>query len=169
MCAPPPSPPLPLTATVQRITTPPPPSPPQPALGMSLHVPLPPSPSPSPSTSPLVRIRIHYSTTPASGGIQWLAASQTGGGVHPFVYTQCQAILARTLFPCQDTPAVKHPFSIAITCPSPLVAVCSGRAVSPPPSPAPHGSPITFEYNQPVPVPAYLVAVVCGDLHKGRC
>jgi leukotriene-A4 hydrolase len=72
------------------------------------------------------RLRIHYSTTPASAGIQWFDPTQTAGKVHPFCYTQCEAILARTLLPCQDVPAVKAPYSIAVTVPAPLVAACSG-------------------------------------------
>lgn len=63
------------------------------------------------------------------------------------MYTQCEAILARTLLPCQgnflwfekstyfqDVPAVKAPYSIRLTCPSPLVAACSGVPVGENPS-----------------------------------
>ena len=33
--------------------------------------------------------------------------SQTAGGAHPYLFTQCQAIHARALLPCQDSPAAK--------------------------------------------------------------
>jgi len=52
-----------------------------------------------------VKIQISYSTTPESGGIQWFEPQQTDGKKRPYVYTQCEAILARTLLPCQDTPS----------------------------------------------------------------
>lgn len=62
----------------------------------------------------MVKVRISYNTTPDSGAIQWLEPSQTSGKKHPFVYTQCEAILARSLLPCQDTPAVKAPYDIKV-------------------------------------------------------
>ncbi len=65
----------------------------------------------------MVKVRVAYSTTPESGAIQWLEATQTSGKKHPFVYTQCEAILTRTLLPCQDTPAVKTPYDIKVCAP----------------------------------------------------
>ncbi len=40
---------------------------------------------------------------------------QTSGKLYPFLFTQCQAILARTLVPCQDTPQVKQTYTIEVT------------------------------------------------------
>jgi hypothetical protein len=85
--------------------------------------------------------------------------------VHPYVYTQCEAILARTLLPCQDTPSVKTPYSISVTVPSPLVAACSGTPVQSNPTFEEDGS-LTWTYIQKVPIPAYLIAVVAGALKK---
>jgi leukotriene-A4 hydrolase len=46
--------------------------------------------------------------------MQWLQAHQTAGKKHPLFFTQCEAILARTLVPCQDTPSVKTPYQISV-------------------------------------------------------
>lgn len=113
-----------------------------------------------------VKIRVYYNTTTESGGIQWFEPQQTMGKKYPFVYTQFEAILARTALPCQDTPSVKAPYSIKITVPSPLVVACSGNAVGS--NPTQNGDLLTYHYDQPMPIPAYLIAIVAGALEKGQ-
>lgn len=110
-------------------------------------------------------IRVRYSTTPESGAIQWLEPAQTAGKQHPYCYTQCEAILARSLLPCQDTPSVKAPYSITVSCPTPLVAVCSGIPAE---SVIDAGGYNFFSYNQPNPIPSYLIALVVGNLKKAK-
>lgn len=111
-------------------------------------------------------VRVTYATTPESAGIQWFEPEQTQGKVHPYCYTQCEAILARTLLPCQDTPAVKCPYSISVTLPAPLVAACSGTlAEGENPTKAANGD-LTYRYVQKLPIPTYLIAIVAGDLKK---
>ena len=68
-------------------------------------------------------VRVHYATSPASSAIQWLSPSQTAGKKHPYLFTQCQAIHARSMLPCQDSPAAKAAYSAEITVPKPLVAL----------------------------------------------
>ena len=46
-------------------------------------------------------VKINYSTTKESDAVQWLNSNQTNLKQYPFMFTQCQAILARTLVPCQ--------------------------------------------------------------------
>lgn len=46
-------------------------------------------------------LRIDYSTTKDSEVNQWFYKEQTYLKEYPFMYTQCQAILARSLLPCQ--------------------------------------------------------------------
>lgn len=112
-------------------------------------------------------VRIFYSTTPKPAGIQWLDANQTAGKRHPFCYTQCEAILARTVVPCQDTPAVKTPYSIEIKCPRELVAVCSGLKSDDPYIEEATGM-MVYQYKQTVPIPAYLIAFAIGDLRSAK-
>jgi len=133
-----------------------------PILGMRLCVPLPDN---CRQKGSIFQFRVCYSTTEHSSGIQWLEPSQTSGKTQPLMYTQCQAILARTLLPCQDTPAVKCKYDAKISCVPPLVAVCSGREVCPVRSE--DDGYVTYTYHQPVPIPSYLIAIVCGLLEKG--
>lgn len=62
--------------------------------------------------------------------------------------------------------AVKSPYSIKLNVPEPLIAACSGSLKSDPVS---NGDGTrTFHYEQLQPIPAYLIALVCGDLVKEK-
>ncbi len=105
-----------------------------------------------------------YTTDAQATAIQWIEASGTKGGVRPFVFTQSQAIHARSLFPCQDSPAVKTPYSADVKAPSWSVVLMSALQVA-------HAIPDvdgqrTFKWKQPVPTPAYLVALAAGRLES---
>jgi len=108
-------------------------------------------------------VRIQYSTTSESGAIQWLEPHQTAGKIHPYCYTQCEAILARSLLPCFDTPSVKVPYTISVSCPSPLMAVCSGILINT----ETNDDYVSYSYSQTNPIPSYLIAIVVGKLEKG--
>jgi len=69
------------------------------ALGEALEVPLLKKLSPGAKAV----VRIEYATAPDAIAIQMLSPEQTQGKKHPYLFTQCQAIHARCLMPCQDT------------------------------------------------------------------
>lgn len=105
-------------------------------------------------------LQINFSTTERSTALQWLSGKQTSG--KPYVFSQLEAIHARSLFPCFDTPSIKSAVSANITSPYPVVF--SGR-IAAEPSDGPEGKK-TYHFDQPVPIPSYLVGVASGDLES---
>ncbi|MEM7316195.1 MAG: M1 family aminopeptidase/hydrolase, partial [Planctomycetota bacterium] len=104
------------------------------------------------------KVVIEYSTRPGAEALQWLSPEQTTGGKHPFLFTQSQAILARTWVPCQDTPAVRITYSAHIEVPKDLMAVMSA---SNPVKKSPNGH---YDFEMKQPIPSYLLALAIGDL-----
>jgi aminopeptidase N len=60
------------------------------------------------------RFSIKYTIPSSASALQWLEPAQTAGGKLPFVFTQCQPIHARSLFPCQDSPAARISYAARI-------------------------------------------------------
>lgn len=107
-----------------------------------------------------VKVDIEVSTTDKCTALQWLTPEQTSSKKAPFMFSQCQAIHARSLFPCQDTPDVKSTISFRIT--SPYVVVASGVAVDG--EPEVKGDEKLYSFEQKVPIPSYLFALASGDI-----
>lgn len=113
-----------------------------------------------------VRLEIEVATTAECTALQWLTPAQTGNKKAPFMFSQAQAIHARSLFPCQDTPDVKSTYDFNIT--SPYVVVTSGLPV--PASEAGSAEAETgpagkvYRFRQGVPIPSYLFALASGDM-----
>ncbi|GAB4820711.1 hypothetical protein N2152v2_007757 [Parachlorella kessleri] len=142
-------------------------------LGAPLHIKLP----ASLAAGETVVVELDFVTSPQSSAVQFLEPSQTAGGKHPFLFTQCQSIQARSLIPCQDIPAAKMSYTAAVTVPRGLRALMSAlqceqgegpEGLSPPANPDGNASPPseTFYFRQPVPIATYLLALVVGDLES---
>ena len=83
----------------------------------------------STSSDALTSVLIYYSTSSTDcTALQWLTKEQTADRQHPYMFSQCQAIHARSLYPCQDTPGVKSTYSARINCPKPLTVVMTTRS-----------------------------------------
>jgi leukotriene-A4 hydrolase len=107
---------------------------------------------------------IVVSTTEKCTALQWLTPAQTKGP-YPYMFSQCQAIHNRSLFPCQDTPDVKSTYDFFIRSPLPVVA--SGVASASSPKDAEDGTKL-YEFHQKIPIPAYLFALASGDIHSAE-
>jgi hypothetical protein len=70
------------------------------------------------------KIVIHYRTRPSAGALQWLSPAQTYDQTHPFLFSQSQAILARTWIPLQDKPSVRFTYSAQVK----VVCAAAGAA-----------------------------------------
>ncbi|HEX2121778.1 MAG TPA: M1 family aminopeptidase/hydrolase, partial [Thermoanaerobaculia bacterium] len=101
---------------------------------------------------------IAYSSSPEAAAVQWLAPPQTAGGKHPFLFTQSQAILARTWVPCQDSPGVRMTYDATIRVPRGLMAVMSAE------NPTEANDDGVYRFRMPQPIPSYLLALAVGDL-----
>lgn len=109
-----------------------------------------------------LKVRIFYQTTPQSTAVQWLKPAQTHLKTHPYVFTQCQAIHARSLLPCQDSPMVKFTYEAKVTCIKPLTALMSAIQVG---SAVDNADGTTsFLFRQSVGIPSYLIALAVGNL-----
>ncbi len=126
----------------------------------------------------VLRVAVAWATSPDSTACQWLSPAQTAGGKQPYMFTQCQAIHARALLPCQDTPGAKMTYSAAVTVGAgPLTALMSALPVDAPTpglraaqalATAAFSSSLadsaTFFFEQRVPLAPYLVGLAAGEL-----
>lgn len=102
----------------------------------------------------------------AVSALDWLEPAQTVGKVHPYLFTQCQAIHARSMLPCQDTPAVKCIYVAEITVPSQLTALMS--AIKLEDKPSKEADKKICQFKQTVAIPSYLIALVVGALESRK-
>jgi len=105
-------------------------------------------------------IEISFKTSPGASALQWLKPAQTVGGEHPFLYSQCQSLHARSIFPCQDSPAVRFTYDAEIIIPDPLTAV---MAAAPGELIRQDGT-ARCRFSMPQPIPSYLFAFAAGNL-----
>ena len=121
---------------------------PDPVLGQPLRVALPPE---------TTALRIRYRTAPTAAALQWLEPSQTAG-TEPFLFTQSQAILARTWLPCQDSPGIRFTYEATVRVPAHLLALMSAE------NPQQLDADGQYRFRMAQPIPAYLMALAVGDL-----
>ncbi len=120
-----------------------------PAMGQALRIALPKSAD---------QIKVQYRTSPQASGLQWLTPAQTAGKQHPFLFTQAQAIHARSFIPLQDTPQVRTTYVATLRTPKALRAVMSAENTPNAPKTG------VYTFKMPQAIPSYLIALAVGDL-----
>jgi len=118
-------------------------------LGQALHIQL------LPDTT---AVSIRYQTAPDAAALQWLSPAQTAGRQQPFLFTQSQAILARTWIPCQDSPGVRFTYEARVAVPAHLLPLMSAEN---PQQLDPSG---IYRFRMTQPIPAYLMALAVGEV-----
>ncbi len=104
------------------------------------------------------KIHIFYSTGKDAAALQWLNPQQTAGKKQPYLFTQSEAILARTWIPTQDSPAIRFTYSADITVPKELLALMSAE------NPTVKNETGQYHFEQIHPIPSYLMALAVGDI-----
>jgi len=105
-------------------------------------------------------VTLTYRTAPDASALQWLEPAQTHGGRHPYLFSQCQAIHARSLVPCQDTPSIRQTYTASLDVPASLRAVMAAAPVSR----TVNGPRAVEKFEMPQPIPPYLLAFAVGEL-----
>jgi leukotriene-A4 hydrolase len=121
-------------------------SPPQPVVGSALAV------------DAADCVAIAYATKPDARALLWVEPSGTLGKAHPMLFTQSQAINARTWVPLQDTPSVRFTYEATVRVPDGMWAVMSAKNPQQPPADG------TWRFVMTDPIPSYLMALAVGDL-----
>ncbi len=103
-------------------------------------------------------VQVTYQTSPDASGLQWLQPSMTEGKQLPFMFSQSQAIHARSWVPLQDTPSVRFTYSAHVTTRPDVMVLMSADND---PAAKRTGD---YTFNMPQAIPSYLLAIAAGDL-----
>jgi aminopeptidase N len=98
------------------------------------------------------KVVIEYRTRPGAEALLWVEGQQ------PFLFTQSQAILARTWIPCQDSPGIRFTYHAEVSVPNGMLALMSAT------NPTEVNPESRYEFEQNNPIPAYLMALAVGNI-----
>lgn len=104
------------------------------------------------------QIHIYYETAIGAKALQWLDPVQTAGKKSPFLFTQSQAILARSWVPCQDGPGVRFTYHAKVKVPEGMLALMSAS------NPTEKNKEGVYVFDMEQAIPAYLMALTVGDI-----
>ena len=115
----------------------------QPFIGQPLSVPV---------NGASKRISIRYASSPSAGALLWVEGAQ------PFLFTQSQAILARTWIPCQDSPGIRFTYEAHVDVPVGTMALMSAT------NPTVQSADGHYDFRMDQPIPSYLLALAVGNV-----
>ncbi|MBL7811438.1 MAG: M1 family metallopeptidase [Bacteroidetes bacterium] len=111
-----------------------------------------------PITDSTTEVSVAYHTLPASEALQWLSPEQTHDKKHPFLFSQSEAILARSWIPLMDVPAHRFTYEATVKVPKELMALMSAT------NPTVRNDSGLYHFRQERPIPSYLIALAVGDV-----
>ncbi len=103
-------------------------------------------------------VAVNYRTSPGAKALLWVEPAGTAGKLKPMLFTQSQAILARTWIPLQDTPGVRFTYSAEVRVPAGVRPLMSAE------NPEAAGSDGRWQFTMVQRIPSYLMALAVGDL-----
>ncbi len=98
------------------------------------------------------KVSITYASSPDAGALLWVE------GEKPFLFTQSQAILARTWIPCQDSPGVRYTYEADVQVREDLMALMSAS------NPTAKSEDGKYHFEMKQAIPSYLMALAVGDI-----
>ncbi|MDZ7607564.1 MAG: M1 family metallopeptidase [Cyclobacteriaceae bacterium] len=104
------------------------------------------------------KVTIRYRTNHAAEAVQWLSAEQTAGKKFPFMFTQSQAILARSWVPLQDSPGVRFTYTADVKVPRGMLALMSAE------NPQQISADGKYHFAMEQPIPSYLMSLAVGNI-----
>lgn len=104
------------------------------------------------------RVTVYYKTNEGATALQWMEPQQTLSKKHPFLYTQSEAIYARSWIPAPDGPGIRFTYDARVEVPKGLMALMSAT------NPQQKNDSGIYHFDMEMPVPAYLMALAVGDV-----
>lgn len=98
------------------------------------------------------KVAIHYNTPSTAEALLWV------DGNEPFLFTQSQAILARTWIPCQDSPGIRITYDATVEVPKNLIALMSAE------NPMAKNDSGVYHFKMDQRIPSYLMALAVGNV-----
>ena len=98
------------------------------------------------------QVSIDYQSSPEAGALLWVE------GDNPFLFTQSQAILARTWIPCQDSPGIRFTYEAHVDVPQGTMALMSAT------NPTAQSADGHYDFRMDQKIPSYLLALAVGNV-----
>jgi leukotriene-A4 hydrolase len=101
---------------------------------------------------------ITYTIDSSAQALQWLTPAQTAGKKTPYLFTQCEAISARSIIPCWDAPSTRITYNATVQAPIGMLALMSAT------NPTVKNADGKYSFVMETPIPTYLIALAVGDI-----